>query len=147
MADSALTLPGRLLSTRYSRNSSLAPDRIPGSLAASAGYLHRSVVLPFPETATGYAPTKHKPANTERKEPRTRLTNTPRVGMLLWLSNRRGGLVGVEPVLVLGGEVVVVVAAELEFGDTGCVGSEGGVAPLFGHFAICYPQGGWWLLS
>ena len=39
-------------------------------------------------TATGYAPTKPKPANTDRKETETRLSNTPGVGIFtdrLWV--------------------------------------------------------------
>ena len=46
--------------------------------------------------------------------------------MLLWLSNRRWGrLAGSEPVLVSGGEVVVVVSAVFECGDAAGVGSDG----------------------
>ena len=46
---------------------------------------------PLRVTATGYAPTTPRHENSDRKETPTRLTNTPGVGMLLWLSNRRRG--------------------------------------------------------
>ena len=78
----------------------------------STGYYIEVSFSPFRATATGCAPTKPRHANSDRKEPRTRLTSTPGVGMLLRLSNRwLGRLVGVEPVVVSGGALVVVVAA------------------------------------
>ena len=56
------------------------------------GYCTEASCSPFRETATGYASTKPKPENTDRKEAPARLSNTPRVGNFddqLWGSPTR----------------------------------------------------------
>ena len=52
----------------------------PSPQPSSTGYYIEASCSPSRATATGSAPTKPKPENTDRKEPPARLTNTPRVG-------------------------------------------------------------------
>ena len=74
----------------------------PSPQPCSTGYYTKASCSPSPETATGSAPTKPKPENTDRKETTTRLTNTPGVGNFddqLW-----------------GISVIAITAAQLERG-------------------------------